>query len=64
MLYGALYSKRCGCPLGWIEVGEVELIGPELVHQAMERVKIIRSGGTPLQVAESPIRVCDAEIWN
>ncbi|WMV24300.1 hypothetical protein MTR67_017685 [Solanum verrucosum] len=27
---------------GWFEVGEVALIGPELVHQAIEKVRLIR----------------------
>uniref|UniRef100_A0A1U7VP16 Uncharacterized protein LOC104220466 n=1 Tax=Nicotiana sylvestris TaxID=4096 RepID=A0A1U7VP16_NICSY len=27
---------------GWFEIGEAELIGPYLVHQAMEKVKIIK----------------------
>ena len=29
--YDALYGKRCGTPLCWDEVGELELVGPELV---------------------------------
>ncbi|XP_070039438.1 uncharacterized protein [Nicotiana tomentosiformis] len=27
--------------IGWFEIGEAELIGPDLVHQAIEKVKII-----------------------
>ncbi|XP_049389197.1 uncharacterized protein LOC125853525 [Solanum stenotomum] len=38
----ALYGRKCKSPIGWFEVGEVELIGPNLVHQAMEKVKIIQ----------------------
>ncbi|WMV46804.1 hypothetical protein MTR67_040189 [Solanum verrucosum] len=40
--YEALYERRCGFPIGWFEVGEVGLIGPDLVHKAMEKVKIIQ----------------------
>ncbi|KAH0777818.1 hypothetical protein KY290_009229 [Solanum tuberosum] len=29
-------------PIGWFEVGEAGLIGPDLVHQAMEKVKVIQ----------------------
>ncbi|KAH0748577.1 hypothetical protein KY290_027809 [Solanum tuberosum] len=29
-------------PIGWFEVGEARLIGPDLVHQDMEKVKIIQ----------------------
>ncbi|XP_070007836.1 uncharacterized protein [Nicotiana sylvestris] len=40
--FEALYGKRCRSTIGWFEVGEAELIGPDLVHQAMEKVKIIK----------------------
>ncbi|WMV19777.1 hypothetical protein MTR67_013162 [Solanum verrucosum] len=36
--YEALYGRRCRSPIGWFEVGEARLIGPDLVHQAMEKV--------------------------
>ncbi|WMV07709.1 hypothetical protein MTR67_001094 [Solanum verrucosum] len=35
--YEALYGRRCRSPIGWFEVGEEGLIGPDLVHQAMEK---------------------------
>ncbi|XP_070049268.1 uncharacterized protein [Nicotiana tomentosiformis] len=37
-----LYGRRCRSPIGWFEIREAELIGPELVHQAMDKVKIIK----------------------
>ncbi|XP_070004820.1 uncharacterized protein [Nicotiana sylvestris] len=37
-----MYGRRCRSPIGWFEVGEAELIGPDLVHQAMKKVKIIK----------------------
>jgi len=40
--YEDLYRRRCRSPIGWFEVGEVGLIGPDLVHQAMEKVKVIQ----------------------
>nr|AAT39297.2 Gag-pol protein, putative [Solanum demissum] len=40
--YEALYGRRCISPIGWFEVGEAQLIGPDLVHQAMEKVKVIQ----------------------
>ncbi|XP_070007724.1 uncharacterized protein [Nicotiana sylvestris] len=40
--FEALYSRRCRSPIGWFEVGEAELIGPNLMHQAIEKVKIIK----------------------
>ena len=40
--YEALYGRRCKSPIGWFEFGEAGLIGPDLVHQAMEKVKVIQ----------------------
>ncbi|XP_049397389.1 uncharacterized protein LOC125861567 [Solanum stenotomum] len=41
-LYEALNGRRCRSPIYWFEVGEVELIGLDLVHQAIGKVKIIQ----------------------
>ncbi|WMV18687.1 hypothetical protein MTR67_012072 [Solanum verrucosum] len=40
----ALYARRCRSHIGCFEVGEISLIGPELVHEAMEKVWLIRKG--------------------
>ncbi|XP_070020094.1 uncharacterized protein [Nicotiana sylvestris] len=40
--FEALYGRRCRSLIGWFEVGKAEMIGPDLVHQAMEKVKIIK----------------------
>ncbi|XP_070025048.1 uncharacterized protein [Nicotiana sylvestris] len=40
--FEALYGRRCRSPIGWFKVGEAELIGSDLVHQDMEKVKIIK----------------------
>ncbi|XP_070057278.1 uncharacterized protein [Nicotiana tomentosiformis] len=40
--YEALYRRRCRSPVGWFEVGETELYGPDLIHQAIEKVKVIQ----------------------
>ena len=37
-----LYVRRRRSPIGWFEVGEAGLIGQDLVHQAMEKVKLIQ----------------------
>ncbi|XP_070013935.1 uncharacterized protein [Nicotiana sylvestris] len=41
-LFEGLYGRRCRSPIGHFEIGEAELIGPDLVHHAMEKVKIIK----------------------
>ncbi|XP_070034483.1 uncharacterized protein [Nicotiana tomentosiformis] len=48
--FEALYGRRCRSPIGWFEVREAKLIGPNLVHQAMEKVKIIKER---LKIAQS-----------
>ena len=40
--YEALYGRRCRSPVGWFEVGETTLIGPDSVLDAMEKVQLIR----------------------
>ena len=41
--YEALYSRRCRTPVCWEEVGDKQLIGPELVQITSEKIKIIRN---------------------
>ena len=41
--YEALYGRRCRSPVGWFEVGEVALIGPDSVLYAMKKVQLIRN---------------------
>ncbi|WMV32980.1 hypothetical protein MTR67_026365 [Solanum verrucosum] len=40
--YETLYRRRCRSPIGWFEVGESTLIGPDSVHEVMEKVQLIR----------------------
>ncbi|XP_049381297.1 uncharacterized protein LOC125845823 [Solanum stenotomum] len=40
--YEALYGRKYRSPIGLFEIGETTLIGPDLVHQAMEKFKVIQ----------------------
>ncbi|XP_070049479.1 uncharacterized protein [Nicotiana tomentosiformis] len=40
--YEALYGRKCRTPLCWNEVGEKKLVGPEIVQQTEDKVKIIK----------------------
>ncbi|WMV54862.1 hypothetical protein MTR67_048247 [Solanum verrucosum] len=40
--FEALYGRRCRSSVGWFEVGEIAPIGPELVYEAIEKVRLIR----------------------
>ena len=41
--YEALYGRKCRTPLCWDEVQEHQLLGPELVQQTVEIVRVIRA---------------------
>ncbi|WMV58778.1 hypothetical protein MTR67_052163 [Solanum verrucosum] len=57
--YEALYGKRYRSPIRWFEVGEARLIGKHLVHQGMEKVKIIQER---LKIAQSRQK-CYTYVW-
>ncbi|XP_060216472.1 uncharacterized protein LOC132643955 [Lycium barbarum] len=40
--YEALYGRKCRTPLCWNEVGERKLVGPEIVQQTEDKVKVIK----------------------
>ncbi|XP_075104420.1 uncharacterized protein LOC107762346 [Nicotiana tabacum] len=40
--YEALYGRRCRSLIGWFELTEVGLLGPYLVHDALEKVALIQ----------------------
>ncbi|EOY03318.1 Uncharacterized protein TCM_018216 [Theobroma cacao] len=40
--FEALYGRRCRSPIRWLEVGERKLLGPELVQDATEKIRVIR----------------------
>ncbi|WMV50253.1 hypothetical protein MTR67_043638 [Solanum verrucosum] len=51
--FKALYGRRCRSPVGWFEVGEIFLIGSELVYEAIEKVRLIRERLRMLKVDKS-----------
>ncbi|GJR52683.1 putative reverse transcriptase domain-containing protein [Tanacetum coccineum] len=40
--FEALYSRKCHSPVCWAEVGEVQLIGPEIVQETTEKIVQIK----------------------
>ena len=36
--YEALYGRKCRSPICWTEVGERQILGPELVQQTTEKI--------------------------
>jgi len=48
--FEALYGRKCQSPICWNETGERQILGPELVQQTVEKVKLIR---TRMQAAQN-----------
>ena len=40
--YEALHGRPCRSPLGWTEVGESSITGPNLIRDTFEKVSLIR----------------------
>jgi hypothetical protein len=40
--YEALYGRKCRSPLYWDEVGERQLVGPEIIQDTKDKVALIR----------------------
>ncbi|XP_070042519.1 uncharacterized protein [Nicotiana tomentosiformis] len=40
--YETLYGRQCRFSAGWFELGEVRLLGTDLVQDALEKVKVIQ----------------------
>ncbi|XP_069154546.1 uncharacterized protein [Solanum lycopersicum] len=36
--YEALYGRKCRSPIGWFDVGETKLIGPDMIQQVVDKV--------------------------
>ncbi|XP_052174731.1 uncharacterized protein LOC127789782 [Diospyros lotus] len=41
--YEALYGRPCRSPICWEEIGDRALLGPEIVEQTSEKIRIIRA---------------------
>ena len=40
--FEALYGRRCRSIVGWFEVGESFILIPDIIHEAVEKVRMIR----------------------
>ena len=40
--FEALYRRRCISLIGWYNVGEIPLLGPDLVYESPKKVRIIK----------------------
>nr|GEY96462.1 putative reverse transcriptase domain-containing protein [Tanacetum cinerariifolium] len=40
--FKALYDRKCRSPVGWAEVVDLQLTGPEIIHETTEKIVQIR----------------------
>jgi hypothetical protein len=40
--YALLYGRPCRTPFNWLEKGERKLVGPDLIQEAEEQVRVVR----------------------
>ena len=40
--YEVLYGRKCRSPVGWFEVGDHPLLGPDMVQDAARKVGLVR----------------------
>ena len=48
--FKGLYDRKCRSPVCWDDVGEMKLLGPELVQLTVEKIVLIKE---KLKVAQS-----------
>nr|GFC68403.1 putative reverse transcriptase domain-containing protein [Tanacetum cinerariifolium] len=41
-LFEALYGRKCRSPICWTEVGEAQILGPELIQETTEKIVQIK----------------------
>ena len=41
--YEALYRRSCRSPICWEEIGDRALLGPEIVEQTTEKIRVIKA---------------------
>nr|GFD06306.1 putative reverse transcriptase domain-containing protein [Tanacetum cinerariifolium] len=41
-LFKALYGRKCRSPVCWTEVGEAQILGPELIQETTEKIVQIK----------------------
>ncbi|GJW51171.1 putative reverse transcriptase domain-containing protein [Tanacetum coccineum] len=73
--FEALYGRKCRSPVCWTEVGEAQILGPELIQETTEKIIQIkqRMQAAPvlldglhfddkLQFVEEPVEIMDGEV--
>ena len=54
--------KGSWSPVGWFEVGESSILGPEIIHEAVEKVRMIRDRLATASVVKNLIQTTEREL--
>nr|GFB36524.1 reverse transcriptase domain-containing protein [Tanacetum cinerariifolium] len=65
--FAALYGRKCRSPVYWTEVGEAQILGPELIQETTEKIVQIKqrmqaARDRQLQFVEEPVEIMDREV--
>ncbi|GJZ14838.1 putative reverse transcriptase domain-containing protein [Tanacetum coccineum] len=52
--FEALYGRKCRSPVCWAEVGDVQLTGPEIIHETTEKIPLEFQVGDRVMLKVSP----------
>lgn len=56
-LFEVFHSRRCRSLIGWFELSEEDMFGPDLFYQAMKKVKVILDRLKAAKVLKSPMQI-------
>nr|GEX36913.1 putative reverse transcriptase domain-containing protein [Tanacetum cinerariifolium] len=63
--FEALYGRKCRSPVCWVEVGDAQLTGPEIIHEITKKIIQIKNElriDDKLHFVEEPVKIIDCEI--
>ncbi|GJZ42009.1 putative reverse transcriptase domain-containing protein [Tanacetum coccineum] len=71
--FEALYGRKCRSLVSWAEVGDVQLIGPEIIHETTKKIKYLSDESLvipmkelrlddKLNFVEEPVEIMDREV--
>ena len=62
--FEVLYGRKCRTPLNWSETGERSLVGPDIIQQAEEKVRIVREHLKLLSLVRREIMIASTNLWS
>ena len=62
--YEALYGRKCRSPLHWDEAGEKAVVGPELIHEAVEKIHGIKQRMKAAQIGTRVMLIREDGLWS